>query len=180
MQAMIEHNDGKVIVNLTDSHLKWCREHAKNTVAYHNQNGVGEYAHNRLMGAIVGARCEVAVECFLTRLYQTLDTNFKEDISNTDIALKGKGIEVKGLRGDDWYNLKRMIPPKQLKKYIENEVLVIWATTEANNTVMIRGWNYPLDLEKHGIMVTTICDNIWLKDDKLMRSLDTLGSVLHG
>ena len=180
MHSMVEYTNDGVKIHLTESQVQWCREHAERTTAYHNQNGIGEYTHNRVMGAIVGARCEVAVETFLIRLYQSLNTNFKEDISNEDITLKGKSIEVKGLRGEDWDKLKRMIPPKQLEKYVKNDVVIVWATTEPRNTVIIRGWNYPNELVEHGISITTICDNIWLKDDKLMREIETLRDEING
>ena len=73
-----------------------------------------------------------------------------------------------------------MIPPKQLEKYVKNDVVIVWATTEPRNTVIIRGWNYPNELVEHGISVTTICDNIWLKDDKLMREIETLRDEING
>lgn len=180
MNAMVETVNGSVTINLTDSQVEWCREHAQKTKEHHDNTGTGVYSHNRLFGAIVGARCEVAAEVYLTRIYQSMETNYRGDIENPDIELKEKPIEVKGLRGEDWDELKRMVPPKQLEKYVSKGSILLWLTTEPQNKVIIRGWNFAADVASKGEEVKTICDNVWLKDDEDMRSLDTLAAALRG
>ena len=90
-------------------------------------------------------------------------------------------IEIKGLRNHQWDGLKRCIPPTQLDKYVKKNAIVVWATCEANqegSEVKLWGWNWASDVKEKGVFRKTICDNIWLKEDSDMRSLDSLISVL--
>jgi hypothetical protein len=88
---------------------------------------------------------------------------------------------MKSLQNNQWNRYKRMVPPKQLTKYLEKNAIVVWTTTEGDdqdNCVKIYGWNHASDLEDKGIEVRTICDNIWLPNDSDMRTMDELIDIL--
>ena len=64
-----------------------------------------------------------------------------------------------------------------MAKYVKNDAIVIWALTEGDTTdpvVTLKGWNYAEEIKLKGIQVKTICDNIWLQNDKDMRSITDL------
>jgi len=100
-------------------------------------------------------------------------------------------IEAKGVTDDQWENvhrkydlhLRRMVTPKQLKSYLSDDAIILWGTTSRDRVdedVRLRGWNLASDLERHGERVRTICDNVYLRDDALMRPMEHLPLVLSG
>ena len=54
---------------------------------------------------------------------------------------------------------------------------MVWATCEANEDEVIKlwGWNWASDVKEKGVFRD---DNIWLKDDADMRSMESLVQVL--
>ena len=100
---------------------------------------------------------------------------------DSDIKVEDHMIEVKGLQTHQWNNLKRCIPPKQLEGYVSKNAIIVWTTTKGDDKdkcVVIQGWNYATDLEEKGEFIRTICDNIQIKEDDDMRSLESLIAVL--
>ena len=76
-----------------------------------------------------------------------------------------------------------MVTPNQLKNYLKHDALILWGTASrdrVDHDVRIRGWNLASDLEEHGEAVRTICDNVYLRDDRLMRRMDLLPMFLAG
>jgi len=88
---------------------------------------------------------------------------------------------VKSLRPSYWEEFRRMIPPKQLAEYVKKDAIVIWTTATGDcysGSVCIKGWNYAKEVQEKGLAVKTVCDNIWLKDDALMRDLTSLFEMM--
>jgi len=151
-----------------------------------NKKGIGgRYNHNSMVGCYVSKKSEWAVFGYLRwklkgtsrRVYP----EFKKKRHESDIKVEEDHIEIKSLQNKQWARYKRMVPPKQLTKYLEKNAIVVWTTTEGDdqdNCVKIYGWNHASDLEDKGIEVTTICDNIWLPNDSDMRSMDELIDIL--
>ena len=74
-----------------------------------------------------------------------------------------------------------MIPPRQLHYCVRNKSIVVWTTTEGNcknPEVVLKGWNYAWEVKQHGEEIRTICDNIWLREDERMRSMETLAAEI--
>ena len=161
-----------VSMALNDGELEWCKNHACEIVEYYGGQGTrgsGTYNHNKVSSNMVGVKSEVATSKW-----------FSESVSNPNIQEKYK--HFKKLRPHQWDKFKRMIPPKQLKHCVRNKAIVVWTLTTGDtksSEVKLMGWNYAYEVEAHGIEVRTICDNVWLKDDELMRSMDSLADLLN-
>lgn len=167
--------------------IKRATKLAKKSVEYYDKRfgdgGSGNYQHNRLEGCLVGTKCEYGAFGWLRWKVKgkKITADFENLTSHTDVLCGEQKIEIKGLRNNQWDSFKRCIPPTQLDKYVAKNALVIWATTEANEEgteVKLWGWNWASDVKDKGVFRKTICDNIWLKEDSDMRSLDSLISVL--
>ena len=68
-----------------------------------------------------------------------------------------------------------------MEKYVKNNRIVIWTVTTGdieNENVEIKGWNWCSEVKEHGVFRRTICANIWLKQDELMRPIQTLKELL--
>lgn len=165
--------------------LKWACKMAYKEWKHYEDNPMDgrRYNHNSLAGCYVGRKSEVAVFGLFKKKLPNADvrSEFTKPGHEADILVDHHLIEVKGLQEKQWKEFKRMIPPKQLKKYAAKDAIVVWTTTEGDKEtalVKIRGWNYAKDLVEKGEEVITICDNIWLKDDKDMRSIKDLLQML--
>ena len=178
-----------VRVKLFPRELKWCQSHAEKIVEYYggnNTTGSGSYNHNNIGSNMVGVKSEVATKVWLKRSFLLSDIKcnfeeFKNKKLKGDLNLFGQSLEVKGLRPHQWEKFKRCIPPRQLDAYVRDKAIVIWTTAEADTKdlkVDLQGWNYAHEVKAKGIFRRTICDNIWLKEDEDMRSMDTLVEIL--
>ena len=142
------------------------------------------YNHNSLPGCYVGRKSEHGVCSFLRWKLKgaaKVDAEFKKRKHDSDIKVEEHMIEVKGLQSHQWDRLKRCIPPKQLEGYVKKNAIIVWTTTKGDdkdNCVVIHGWNYATDLKENGEFIRTICDNIQIKEDSDMRSLEELITVL--
>tara|TARA_B100001093_G_scaffold135533_1_gene127999 strand:- start:4481 stop:5026 length:546 start_codon:yes stop_codon:yes gene_type:complete len=172
-------------IELSQEQLDWCEDHAKKIVEKYGGDktkGSGSYNHNRVDSNLIGVKSEVATVVWLRENLKDVEVSpcfidFENSRGKPDIAIKDSFIEVKGLRNSHWEKFKRCIPPRQLKQYLNKGAIVIWTTTEADSVtgeVTLKGWNYASDVDKHGEYRRTICDNIWLKEDSLMRNLESL------
>jgi len=172
-------------VNLSQQQLEWCEEHTKKIVKKYGGDktrGSGSYNHNRIDSNLIGVKSEVATVVWLRENFKNTEVSpcfvdFENSRGKPDIAINNAFLEVKGLRNNHWEKFKRCIPPHQLKQYVKKNAIVVWTTTEADSTtekVFLKGWNYASDVDKHGEYRRTICDNIWLKEDSLMRSMESL------
>ncbi len=177
-------------VRLRKNEINWCQKHAEEIVEHYGGNGTkgsGSYAHNKISSNMVGVKCEVGTAIFLKRHFddEIIQRNY-EDFKNKklkgDIEINGHILEVKGLRPHQWSKFKRCIPPNQLKNYVAENAIVIWATAsgdQKNDKVRIYGWNYAADVEEKGVFRQTICANIWLEEDEDMRDMRELIEVLN-
>jgi hypothetical protein len=178
-----------VRVKLFPRELEWCQKHAEKIVEHYggnNTTGSGSYNHNNIGSNMVGIKSEVATKVWLKRDFSLEDIKCNyEDFTNKrlkgDLNLFGQSLEVKGLRPEQWDKFKRCIPPRQLDAYVRDKAIVIWATAAGDMKdakVNLKGWNYAHEVKAKGIFRRTICDNIWLKEDDDMRSMETLSDVL--
>jgi len=178
-----------VRISLNDEELKWCKNHACEIVEYYGGQGTqgsGTYNHNKVSSNLVGVKSELATSKWFAEAIPKCDIkenfrHFKERGLKGDLQVNKEVVEVKGLRPHQWDRFKRMIPPKQLKHCVRNKAIVIWTLTTGdtkNPEVKLMGWNYAYEVEEYGIEVRTICDNVWLKDDGLMRCMDALVEIL--
>ena len=192
---------------LTEEELDRCWDHAKEIVEYYAKRngaqGSGSYGHNKVSSNVVGVKVEVATSKWLrTQLPAAVVSEHFWDFRNNrasdgDIGViigefrNRDPIETKGVTDDQWENvhsryglhLRRMVTPKQLRNYLKHGALIVWGTTSRDRTdddVRLRGWNLSSDLEEHGEEVRTICDNIYLRDESLMRPMEHLPLVLSG
>ena len=177
-------------VVLTEGELMWCKNHAMEVVEYYGGNntlGSGQYNHNKISSNMVGVKSEVATAKWFRENVKNpkIEENYKRYRSNGlkgDIVCNRKVIEVKGLRPHQWQKFRRMVPPKQLRHCVRNRAIIVWTLAKGNSQdskVKLMGWNYAHEVENHGVEVRTICDNIWLQDEELMRPMDTLIDVLN-
>ena len=176
-------------IALSPEELRWCKSHAEEIVDYYGGNntlGSGQYNHNKVSSNMVGVKSEVATKKWLEESVKgaTIQENYKRYRTSGlkgDLVCNKNVIEVKGLRPHQWRKFKRMGPPKQLKHCVRNKAILVWALAKGNSTdsqVQLMGWNYAYELEAFGTEVRTICDNVWLEDDELMRPMETLISVV--
>ena len=49
-----------------------------------------------------------------------------------------------------------------------------------NSEVKLMGWNHAYEVKEFGKKVRTICDNVWLEEDSLMRPMETLLEMIKG
>ena len=185
------------LVKLKGAELKWCYRHATNIVDHwggEKSRGSGTYNHNRVDGNLVGVKGELGVTRWLQGFFDDsqIKSNYKsfnDSGKRGDIGCAGRTIEVKSLRPRHWVDhrdkepksLRRMVPPKQLEKYVRAEAIVVWATATGNiinGNVEVKGWNYAHEIQTKGRRVRTICDNVWLSQDEDMRDMDSLVAVL--
>lgn len=194
-------------VILTESELDRCWNHAKEIVEYYDKRngrgGSGAYGHNKVASNVVGVKVELATAKWLRTQMPTavilehfwdFRTNRPGDgdvgvmIGNIE---NRNPIEAKGVTDEQWEEihpkyrlpLRRMVTPKQLVNYSKHNAIILWGTTSrdrVDDDVRLRGWNLASDLEMHGEEVRTICDNVYLRDDRLMRSMDLLPLYLSG
>ena len=194
-------------IELTEPEMNDCWTHAKEIVDYYDKRngkgGSGAYGHNKVASNIVGVKVELAAAKWLKSQMPTAVVlehfwDFKSNrASDGDIGViidnveNRNPIEAKGVTDEQWENvhpryhlpLRRMVTPNQLKNYLKHDALILWGTASrdrVDHDVRIRGWNLASDLEEHGEAVRTICDNVSLRDDRLMRRMDLLPMFLAG
>ena len=154
---------------------------AEKEVEHYDKSGVGPYTHNERGGTKIGKKGEAGVQHYLTRM------GFHFQKGNSDLTVLGKSLEVKTVKPSDWEEKGRMIPPDHLSRYVSKGAIVIWCTAYAgpsHPTVSIKGWNHAYEVQDYGVFEAkgerTIADNIWLKDETKLHSLDTLSAELRG
>ena len=177
-----EDEDEPIAITLSKEQMRWCYAHAEKTYEYHKKNGVGVLNHNTINGSLIGVKGELATSLFLSNYFKSITDNYTSNITQSDLELNRRKIEVKGLKESDWEQYKRAIQPWQLKKYVSNNSIVVWTTAENHehprNKVLLRGWNFAHEVNEKGEFIKTICDNIQLKKDKDMRNMADLVRVL--
>ena len=177
-----EDDDGPIAITLSEEQMDWCYAHAEKTYEYHKKNGVGVLNHNTINGSLIGVKGELGTSLFLSNHFKSITDNYTSNISQSDLELNRRKIEVKGLKESDWEQYKRAIQPWQLEKYVSNNAIVVWTTAENHehprNKVLLRGWNFAHEVKEKGEFIKTICDNIQLKKDKDMRDMADLVRVL--
>jgi len=185
-------------IKLTDDELKRCYRHATNIVDYwggEKSRGSGTYNHNRVDGNLVGVKGELGLTRWLQGYFEDRQIksnymSFDDSGQRGDISCNGRCLEVKSLRPHHWEEfrasepktLRRMVPPKQLSKYVQSNAIVVWTTATGNivnSFVSLKGWNYAREIQTKGTKVRTICDNIWLQNDEDMRDMPSLLDVLR-
>lgn len=177
----------KTSIALSHAQIEWSKKHAQLCVDHFNKIGVGRYNHNKVDSNIIGTKCEVAFVDWLSPIENTVIKKCFETVGGHDTAdvklTIGNTIhnfEVKGLQEHQWRQYKRMVPPNQLRKYVENKAIVIWATTTLmSRDVILQGWNYATDIREKGKQIRTICDNIWLEHDSDMRDMESLAKLIR-
>ncbi len=182
-----------VKIKLDASELDWCENHAKKIVEHYGgngSNGSGTYNHNKVSSNMVGVKCEVATVKWLKNNGISKEDIAENFIHFTNKKLKGdialyeeKDIlEVKGLRPHQWNKFKRMIPPKQLNICVRNDAILIWGIAtgdKKNREVKLMGWNHSYEVKEYGRYIRTICDNMWLEEDSLMRDMKDLIDLIN-
>ena len=180
-------------IYLTKLEMERCEKHAEDIVEFYRKKwervgNKNNYNHNKVESNRIGVRCEVATERWVSTFLdsQEVISNFWDYENNPgdgDIDIRDIPLEIKGLQFNQWQRFRRMVPPKQLEHYCRKNAVVIWglATKDAgNNEVELKGWNWANEIKQHGVEVRTICDNIWLQDDNLMRPMSELKDLLKG
>lgn len=173
-----------VSITLSKSELAWCQSHAEAIVEYYGGEGTrgsGSYNHNKVSSNIIGVKSEVGLVKWLhSHSVSPIIENFKDFKNKSlvgDVVAKNLPLEVKGLRPHQWKKFRRMVPPKQLGNYVRDGSLVVWTTATGdsdNGEVVLKGWNYAWEVSEFGVPIKTICDNIWLEDDDMMRPMHSL------
>ncbi|MCK4978300.1 MAG: hypothetical protein KAS36_15295, partial [Anaerolineales bacterium] len=161
----------------------------------------GMYSHNKVGSNVVGVKGELATALWLENEFKPspdylVPPTVLRHYENTtpfnglpgDVQIEYTGgtvsppIEIKGLRRNQWNKWKRMIPPRQLKKYCREKAVVIWIVADTQGVdqekVILKGWNFASEVDEFGIEYKTICDNIWLQEDEKMRPMDSLLSSI--
>ena len=194
-------------IELTDDEVERCWTHAEEIVAHyaklHGDGGSGSYGHNRVSSNVIGVKAEVGSAKWLREQLPTtvIIEHFWDFVGggghhgDIEVVLgdifHSNPLEIKAVTDEQWENvhprynlpLKRMVTPGQLHAYTQSKALIVWATTSRDRkgtTVRLRGWNTSDDLVHDGIPVKTICDNIYLEDDKQMRPMHALPLHLNG
>lgn len=186
------------MIRLTTPQLKWCYNHACRIVEHYGGErgkGSGIYNHNKVHSNLVGVKGELATVLWLrthiddeTRVKSNYES-FSDSSMKGDINIDGQAIEVKSLRPHHWEDhrdkepksFRRMVPPSQLKHYVRANAILVWTTATGNilnDRVELKGWNWANEVQTHGRRVRTICDNVWLQDDSMMRAIESLPDVL--
>ena len=195
-----------VVISLTADQVQWCWDHARAIVENydgHGSKGSGTYSHNKVGSNVVGVKGELATALWMEqeftsngggeynapptvlRHYENI-TPFNGLPGDVQIEYTGgtvsQPVEIKGLRRQQWKKWKRMIPPRQLKKYCRVNAVVVWTVADTQGIdqekVILKGWNFASEVEEFGIEYRTICDNIWLQEDDKMRPMTSLlGSI---
>jgi len=169
-----EHQDATETVQLTPQEVKETYALAKREVEKHNER-VGDYSHNNVSSTFIGLKAEAAVSFYLSR-------TFDVQKGKGDLQIDGVPIEVKTVTEEQWVKLGRMIPPHQLEKYVSNKAIIVWATVDSYDhmdyNVNLKGWNNAYEIKAKGTPIKTICENIWLKNEKDMKEIATIYSAL--
>ena len=131
-----------VTITLSDDQIQWCWSHARAIVELydgHGSKGSGMYSHNKVGSNVVGVKGELVTALYLEEEIKNLNDSrvirYYEDIKRSanhpgDVGLEVSNklclpIEVKGLRYHQWEKFKRMIPPRQLKKYANKNAISV-------------------------------------------------------
>lgn len=188
-----------IVITLSNDEIQWCWDHARAIVEKydgHGSKGSGTYSHNKVGSNVVGVKGELATALWMEQELNK-DVNYSPPVilrhyENIipfnglpgDVQIEYTGgtlsspIEIKGLRRNQWNKWKRMIPPRQLKKYCKANAVVVWIVADTQGVdqekVILKGWNFASEVDEFGIEYRTICDNIWLQEDEKMRSMDSL------
>mgnify|MGYP001183085892 FL=1 len=191
-----------IVITLSNDEVQWCWDHARAIVEKydgHGSKGSGTYSHNKVGSNVVGVKGELATALWMEQEFNA-DGNSSatvlrhyENITPSnglpgDVQIEYTGgtvsppVEIKGLRRHQWDKFKRMIPPRQLKKYCRANAVVIWTVANTKGVdqekVILKGWNFASEVDEFGIEYQTICENIWLQEDDKMRSMGSLlGSI---
>ncbi len=181
---------------ISEGSLKSCVKHVRDSVEFFKTNKTAYttgYRHNTSEGSLVGVKCELAVTEALKEAFPNcrIEENYwtyrgKRGQGDIDVFYgqpepKCHCIEVKGLRDYHWDKYKRCVTPGSLKGYVKRDSFVVWCSTKPDencNEVVIRGWNYATELEKYGVPIKTICDNVKLKDDFVMHDFESLVDII--
>jgi len=171
-----------MIVALKPDKIAWCLKHATAMVKhYESLYGCKQYNHNKIDSNMVGVQGEMAVANYLKSVDPTLEIreNYVDFSNNTlkgDIVVAPNTvIEVKTVRPHHWENLGRMVPPKQLTKYLNRKAIIIWAVAAPHDLeVTLKGWNHAQEIAQLGVYKKTICDNTWLEDESHMHPMESL------
>uniref|UniRef100_A0A6C0BNX8 Uncharacterized protein n=1 Tax=viral metagenome TaxID=1070528 RepID=A0A6C0BNX8_9ZZZZ len=173
-----------MLIFLSDDELAWCERHARDLVDFYGgekSQGSGTYKHNKVSGNLVGVKGELAVTRWLQGRFKQVTSNytsFTDSSRRGDITCNGHVIEVKSIRPRQWSSLRtlrRMVPPRQLEKYVRANAIVVWATADpGGRRVQLKGWNRAREIQAKGKKVKTVCENVWLQHDQDMHTLDSL------
>lgn len=178
-----------MIIVLQKPEIEKLVKHAKDIVVYYNGIRGGKvYDHNKVGSNIIGAKAEVAALKWLSevvRYPELLKNNFvdfgPQSKGKSDITYGSLNFEIKGLNSIHWEKLGRMIPPKHCESYLKSKAIIIWATAtpeEEDCEVILKGWNTAQDVKDHHVKVQTICENLWIQDESLMRNMSLLAEVV--
>ena len=177
------------VMKLAPDSIKWCARHAAASVKlWEQRRGGKQYNHNRVDSNIIGVRGEVAAYNYLKLAGPEglqVEPNFMQlgnDNLKGDILVPPVQLEIKSIRPHQWEKLGRMITPKQLDKYVRGNAVVIWAMaspSDDDDEVVLKGWNYAREVRDLGRYKRTICDNIWLEDEKHMHPMDDIFELFH-
>lgn len=201
----VEEVVGLIEVLLTEEELDSCWDHAKSIVEHYakqGSRGSGSYGHNKISSNVIGVKVELAGSKWLrqqlpTALVAEHFWDFRSNADNGDIEViigevsQRAILEAKGVTDEQWEDvhphyqlpLRRMVTPRQLKSYLRNDAIVLWGTTSrdrVDDDVRLRGWNLSTDLRDRGIEVRTICENVYLEDDAMMRPMEHLPLYISG
>lgn len=194
-------SDDDVIVTLDTKQLRQCFDHAENIVSHFSGKGrMGCYNHNTIASNLVGVKGELGVHVLLDLLFRDApDVNVvpqfwryhgsgsraKGDIVVNCVNGPSYIIEVKSLRlsGNAWEKFSCCIPPRQLASYARTpNTIIVYALADTINRVedfdvldpkvVLKGWNFPEDYQKHGYAIKTICENIKLPLERMRPMID--------
>ena len=121
-------------IELTDSELNWCLEHAEKIVEHYGKKGdkgSGTYNHNKVDSNLVGFKSEVACKKWFEGFLQssTITCHFEDYLepnTNGDIQIDRQGFEIKGLRPIHWDKFKRCIPPHHISSLNLLILYLLW------------------------------------------------------
>lgn len=175
----------KVVMKLSPEAIVWCRtQGALRMEAHEKRMGCRNYGHNNVGSNVLGVKGELGAYHYLLakgpKDFQFVPkfTSVAGQMEEPDIVLfPNIVIEVKSIRPHSWLDLGRMITPRHLKKYLQNNAIVIWAAAypqDSADKVDLHGWNYATEVRDYGIPKKTVCPNIWLEDPARVRPMETI------
>jgi len=181
-----------VRIKLFKNELAWCQRHAEDIVNHYGgegSGGSGSYNHNKVSSNLVGVKSEVATKVWFKQFLplEIIECNYEKFGDEAkmlvgDLNIGGQSFEIKGLQPYQWDKFKRMVPPRQLHHYVQDNAIIIWTTATGDtkdSKVYLKGWNYAHEVRSKGINVVTICDNVWLENDADMREMQELKPILQ-